>query len=177
VPAVVFTAVDRFDAAAGESWAKYIAWSGLIQLREVVSLDIALCPKFLKSLLPEDWEHNVQADFRTDLFHDADYVIRRVGDAPVNVLAVIEEPSVEDVASFVDARFLFRGFDLIEEQTGISALMNCGGFDKAFLGSDLSDCGLLVDHADAQEVQRRLREEYPEESHADCQLWAIWTKR
>ena len=174
--AIVFSAVQRFDPASGEAWQKYIAWSRLTHLREVVSLDTSLCPSFFKELSAADWEHNVQQDFQTDRFHDPDYVIQRVVDERVNVLALIEEPSAEEVAGFADPRFLFRGFDLIEERTGISALVNCGGFDKAFLGRDLSDCGLLVDYARARAVQRQLRLEYPEEPHADCRLWGIWQR-
>jgi hypothetical protein len=33
---------------------------------------------------------------------------------------------------------------------------------------------LLTDHAQALRVQKRLRDEYPDEHHADCDVWAIW---
>jgi hypothetical protein len=33
---------------------------------------------------------------------------------------------------------------------------------------------LLVDHAKAIAVRQRLREEYPDEPHALCRIWAIW---
>jgi hypothetical protein len=101
-------------------------------------------------------------------------VITRMANRPVNVLAILDEPSADEVARFSDERFGFRGFDLVEDATGISALINCGGFDKAFLRSDLSDRGLLVDHAKARDVQTRLRIEYPESDHAQCRLWALW---
>jgi hypothetical protein len=39
---------------------------------------------------------------------------------------------------------------------------------------ELSDCGLLADHARALTVQQRLRDEYPDEHHAHCDLWAVW---
>ena len=55
----------------------------------------------------------------------------------------------------------------------LHSLVNCGGFPKAFAGSILSDCGLLTDQAKALNVQRLLRENYPEEPHADCDVWAI----
>ncbi len=171
---VVFTAVGVFDPSSGDAWAKFVGWSGLTHLREVVSLDIMLCPNFFQDLVEEDWKYNVQCDFKTDRFVDAEYVRRRVGTTRAHVLALIEEPSIEDVASFADPKFLFRGFDLVENQTGISALVNCGGFDKAFHARDLSDCGLLAGYDDARRVQQRLRVEYPDEPHADCGLWAIW---
>jgi hypothetical protein len=175
---VVYTAVERFDPACGERWHKFIEWSGLKQLREVVSLDLMLCPTAFGELTAEDWRHNVQEDFKITLFHDLDHVLRRVaGEDRVNVLALVENPTEEEVRSFKDARFAFRGFDLVELQTGISALVNCGGFDRAFAPTELSDCGLLADHARALAVQKRLRAEYPDEPHADCDLWAVWQMR
>jgi len=172
---VVYSAVKRFDPACGEAWQQFIAWSGLAQLREVVSLDLILCPTVFGELTAEDWRHNVQEDFKITLFHDLDHVLRRVaGDDRVSILALMQNPTDADLCSFTDPRFAFRGFDLVELQTGISTLVNCGGFDKAFAPTELSDCGLLADHARALTVQKRLRAEYPDEHHAHCDLWAVW---
>jgi hypothetical protein len=172
---VVYTAVQRFGPACGERWHGFIEWSGLKQLREVVSLDLMLCPTVFGELTTEDWQHNVQDDFKITLFHDLDHVLRRVaGDERVNVLALMQNPTEDEPRSFTDARFAFRGFDLVELQTGISALVNCGGFGRAFSPTELTDCGLLADHARAMVVQERLRAEYPDEHHADCDVWAIW---
>ena len=145
-------------------------------MREVISLDGVLCPNFFQLLIDEDWRHNVQEDFKTDLFVDLDYVVRRTRNVEAtNVLAVIENPTSEEIGNFHVPNFVLRGFDLLEKLGGgISALLNCGGFDKAFLGSELSACGLLTDHARALEVQRLLHTEYPDEHHADCDIWAIW---
>ena len=59
---VVYSAVKRFDPACGDNWTKFIAWSGLTQLRELVSLDGILCPTVFQELTAEDWQHNVQED-------------------------------------------------------------------------------------------------------------------
>ncbi len=175
---VLYSAVKRFDPASGEAWQQFIEWSCLTQLREVVSLDGILCPTVFQELTAADWQHNVQEDFQTRLFPDLDYVVRRVaGNDRVSVLALMQNPTDTAVCSFSDPRFAFRGFDLIKLQTGISALVNCGGFDKAFAPADLSDCGLLTDQARALSVQNLLRAEYPDEPHADCDLWAIWTMK
>ncbi len=173
---VVYTAVRRFDPACGDRWRAFIDWSGLTQLREVVSLDTVLCPTVFEELTAEDWRYNVQEDFKLTLFHDLDHVLRRVaGDDRVNVLALLENPTADEMRSFNDPRFAFRGFDLVELQTGISAVANyCGGFDRAFSRGEHSDCGLLADLARALVVQKRLRAEYPDEPHADCDLWAVW---
>ena len=171
---VVYTAVKRFDPETRPDWAKFVGWSRLTQLREVVSLDDLLCPNLFRELTAEDWDHNVQADLKTHLFRDADYVAARVAGHAANVLALIEEPSLDDVASFNDPRFAFCGFDLVEEQGGISALTNCGGFDHAFVPADLSECGLLADHAKAVVVRQLLKTKYPDNPHARCCMWAIW---
>jgi hypothetical protein len=172
---IVYSVVKRFDPACGERWQDFINWSGLTQLREIVSLDLILCPTIIRELTDEDWRHNVQEDFKLTLFRDLDYLLQRVGEVrQVNVLALLQNPTPNELQLFIDPRFHFRGFDLVELQTGISALVGCGGFDKAFAGSDLSECGLLTHHADALRVQNRLREKYPSEPHANCDLWAIW---
>jgi hypothetical protein len=144
--AVVYSTVKRFDPGCGEAWQKFIDWSGLTQPREVISLDGILCPTVFQDLTTEDWQHNVQEDFKINLFHDLNYLVRRVaGNVQVNVLALIQNPTDDEVCSFSDHRFRFRGFDLVELQTGISALVNCGGFPKAFSPADLSETSHLVE--------------------------------
>ncbi len=173
----IYSAVQRFDPACGDNWTNFIEWCGLTQLREVISLDSVLCPTviFIDELTAEDWQHVINENFKCHLFHDLDYMLGKVdGNDRVNVLALIQNPTEDQVLSFSDGRFVFRGFDLVELQTGISALVNCSGFDNAFSRADLSDCGLLTDHATAASVQKRLRQEYPDEPHADCDVWAIW---
>lgn len=174
---VIYSAVQRFDPSCGDKWTKFIEWCGLTQLREVISLDGILCPSVIviDELTVEDWQHNVNENFKCHLFHDLEYLLGKVaGTDRVNVLALIQNPTVDEVRAFSDNHFNFRGFDLVELQTGISALVNCGGFPKAFASTDLSDCGLLTDHAKAMIVQNLLRAEYPDEHHADCDVWAIW---
>ena len=173
----IYSAVKCFDPACGDNWTKFIEWCGLTQLREVISLDGILCPSIIviDDLSDEDWQHNVSENFKCHLFHDLERLLDKVaGSDQVNVLALMQNPTDDDVRSFSDRRFIFRGFDLIELQTGISALVNCGGFPKAFASTDLSDCGLLTDHAKALGVQKLLRAEYPDEHHSDCDVWAIW---
>jgi hypothetical protein len=170
----LYTAVKRFDAA-DDDWPSYIAWSGLCQLRELVSLDSMLCPTWFRTLTEDDWRYNVKADFKLELFFDLDHVLARVAAAVrVNVLAVLEEPAEDEVRAFVDPRFGFRGFDLVEPRTGTSALVNSGGFPRAFSGAELSEHGLIVDLARAFEVRDRLRAEYRDDPHFGCACWAIW---
>lgn len=173
-----FTATKKFDPQNAPGWPEYIEWSGLHQLRRVLTLDITLCPPAIEELIPEDWRYNVQEDFRILYFRDFEYLIRRLPPdrKMFNILAILLEPMTVAGGIFSDDRFLLRGYDLVERETGISALTNCKGFESAFKGNDLSTDGLIVDFQAARLAQSRLRERYPDEHHADCELWAIWEK-
>jgi hypothetical protein len=175
VKPIWFLACEKFNSSS-EGWTEYIAWARLPQLVEIVSLDTSLCQGVIKALFPEDWKYNVNEDYRVDFFVDLEYLLRRVEDRqPVNILAAIEEPDYEDFKSFHDDRFIFKGFDLVEfPGTEISALVNCGGFDKAFAPGDINPFGLISDYDAAKEIQQRLATFYPEEHHAHCELWARW---
>ena len=99
----IYLAVMRFDPSCGERWRSFIEWSGLTGLREVISLDGILCPDFVQELTDEDWQHNVHEDFKAFCFRDLDYLVAKVaGNDQVNILALMQEPTALDVASFVD---------------------------------------------------------------------------
>ncbi len=170
-----FTAVETFGPHGGEAWQKYLDFSGLRQLAEVVSLDGSLCPTVIGELIKEDWDHNVHRDRLTYFFKDLDYLLSRVqSSGPRQILAVMLEPEAGSENTLTDERFEFVGFDLLDEEGGNSALVNCGGFPFAFDDEELSQHGLITDYERAKEVQSLLREKYPEERHAECHLWAVW---
>lgn len=171
-----YTAVHRFNPeCAGDRWRDYLAWSGLPQLREVISLDQLLCPNFFESPTIEDWEYNVQEDNKLHLFHNLDYVVRRtLSQRCVQVLGVIQSPTADELASTHDPRIEFCGFDLVEIDGGISALVNCGGFERSFSNQELNELGLIRDFQRAIEIQQCLAAEYPDEPHAQCDTWAIY---
>ena len=170
----VFVAKRRFAPSAGERWARYIAWSGLSQLRELVSLDEILCPTVPETLTSADWSYNVHADYQTFYFSSLQYLLARVtGEADLNILAILQNPSFADLSGVLPG-FSFAGFDLLDICGDVSALTNCGGFPQVFSNTELSELGLLQDLERAYEVQRALRVVYPDEAHAQCHVWAIW---
>ncbi len=170
-----YAAVRRFDPADGENWRGYLDFSGLSQLTALVSLDGTLCPSVIGDLTPTDWQHNVRQDYLTDFFQDLDYLLTRLPDfGRTQVLAAMREPAPHFAEMLDDDRFRFVGFDLVDRRGGVSALVNCGGFPRAFDNRELSEHGLLTEHARAQEVRRALETHYPEERHAACHIWAIW---
>jgi hypothetical protein len=159
---------------------KYVAWSGLGYLVEVVGLDSSLCPCLLEEYVDEDWKHLAFADHVFACFSDLDYAQERnrrsFDPRRHQLLAIAREPTEVEVRQTQVEGFRFMGFELIEEATSTSALTNCGGFDGAFEPSDLSTCGLIVDAPRAYEVRAALERLFPDENHAHCSVWAVWQR-
>jgi hypothetical protein len=174
----LFVAKRPFDPSCGDRWDRYVAWSGLSQLREVVTLDTMLCPTLPEELTAADWEYNVDADYQVFLFRSLDYLLKRVAaNGPLNILAVLQNPTEGDLAAVSLPGFTFAGFDVVDVHGDVSALTNCGGFEGVFVNDELSELGLLTELGRAREVQASLGVQYAEEPHADCHIWAIWRRR
>ncbi len=174
---VWYVAVRKFGPHLDEFWQGYVEWTGHRFLQEVVTLDGILCPPVIEHLTEQDWQHNVHEDYVTDFFRDLDYVLSRVSsiqEETIQVLAVIRNPESDVCSALDDDRFVFHGYDLVDREGGVSALTNCGGFGPAFDHADISPVGLIESFAQARTAQQRLRELFPSEHHADCNVWAIW---
>ena len=168
-----YIATESFSPQDGEKWKGYVAWSGLVHLDEVVSLDQMLCPTLLPEIKGDFWPHIVNQDFLLNYFVDLEFLLGQVANiSKKNILCVVREPSAETAESF-DTRFQLVGFDLLETDTATSALVNCGGFPRAFRNDELNSKGLLSSLSRAREVQTSLRAEYPEEHHAQCEVWQV----
>lgn len=171
----LFIATERFDPADGEKWQRYCEWARIPGLAEIVSLDASLCPRLIKDLEDEDWEHIVCEDFRFDYFYDLDHLKHRTqGNPRRNILGLFRNPEVHIAVAPGSDGFRFVGYDLIEEMTQISALTNCGGFPDVFSNEELNRCGLIETFGRACEVRTTLTECHPEERHAQCELYAVW---
>ena len=175
---VWYTAREIFDSEHGVdfSWDKYIEWSKLIHLTEVVSLDGLLNALVFKPDLSseEDWKYIVRKErMITQFFNSMDYVLEKIKDKEYyNLLAVIREPNESKTDLSTD--FDFVGYDLTERGGNISALTNCGGFDESFLPDDLNEFGLIPEWTKAKKIQKDLKINNPEEPHADCYLYEVW---
>ena len=171
----LFIATERFDPSDGEAWQKYFAWANIPQLAEVVGLDAILSNRLIREILDEDWNHIVNADFRLDYFYHLDYLMNRIKDIPRrNVLGLYRNAARHIDKAPGDGDFRFLGHDLIDEQSQISALTNCGGFPDVFDNEELNGFGLLGKFERASEVKNLLKEKHPKEPHANCELYAIW---
>lgn len=171
-----YTVTEKFDTAS-EGWEFYLKASGLTHLKEVVGLDQALCPRLVTTsdFTDQDWKFSVQQDYFCDYFTDLNHLLTRLPlETKFNILAVIHQPRTNVNRLLEDERFIFCGYDLIEESGGMSALTNCGGFPLAFANQELNSLGLITDFTRAIAIQKNLQINYPEESHAFCDIWAIW---
>ena len=169
-----FIATERFTSGHGEAWAKYVAWSGLKHLDEVVSLDPMLCPTILPKIKDEYWPHIVNDDFMLNFFTDLDFLLEEVASVPeANLLCVYRNPSTPPMPYRGAVPFEFLGYDLVDTGGSASALTNCGGFPDVFSNDELSSQGLLTSLSRAIQVQSELRTRHPEHHHADCHVWAI----
>jgi len=157
-----------------EGWTKYVAWSGLTQLDEVVSLDPILCPSLLPDIKTEYWPHIVNEDFMLQFFLELEFLLAQLKDgAERNLLCVVRNPPNPPALPETSLSFDLLGYDLVDVQASASALTNCGGFPDVFENSELSPKGLLTSCSRALEVQSALRRKHPDEPHADCHVWAI----
>ncbi|MFH1921648.1 MAG: hypothetical protein ABIP48_17425 [Planctomycetota bacterium] len=169
-----FIATERFTSGSGDAWEKYVAWSGLRHLDEVVSLDPMLCPTLLPEIKDTYWPHIVNEDFRLNFFVDLDFLLKQVsGIRDRNLLCVCRNPASPSLPYKGEINFEFLGYDLVDVHGSASALSNCGGFPGVFANSELSPKGLLTSHDRAFQVQAELRAKHSEEHHADCHVWAI----
>ncbi len=173
--APLYIAKERFDPSDGEKWQGYIAWAKLPSLIEVVSLDSMLCPGLLEEIRDEDWEHIVNEDFRLDYYIHLNCLLDRVQPFKRrNILGLYRNPSAHIDESPFATESKFMGYDLIDEQTQISALINCGGFPDVFQNNEINCYGLLDNFQRASEVRSDLSRKHPNEPHAQCELYAIW---
>jgi hypothetical protein len=75
----LFIATETFTSRDSEVWAKYVSWSHLSHLAEVVPLDPML---FFPTLLPEIkdvyWPHIVNENFMLNFFVDLEFLFEQL---------------------------------------------------------------------------------------------------
>lgn len=123
----------------------------------------------------DDWNfiHTV-GNIQTGFFTTQDYVFKRLkANGKFNLLSVVIEPE-QDCSEIKIHDYEFVGYELLDQDFGISALTNCGGFDESFLSTDLNDKGLIDNFKKANEIKKRLLENNPLEHHADTNVIAVW---
>jgi hypothetical protein len=161
----------------GMSWGKYIKWSRLEQLQELISVDGVLNEVLVNPNRDnkEDWKYIVVDEYyETGFYTSLEYVLEKMERREkFNLLAVVVNPEI-DCKNVALPDFEFVGYDLLDYAYDISALSNCGGFDETFLPTDLNQSGLIDDYQKAFDIKLQLLENNPEEHHADTNVIAIW---
>lgn len=171
-----FTSRNIYDREYNiSSWENYIKWSRLEQLEELVSLDGSLNDLTFEPDFENEIEEIVLEETKvTQFYKSIQYVEAKSKDLDYyNLLAVVQNP-LSNKQSQLERDFEFIGYDLIEINGDISALVNCGGFDETFLPKEQNKFGLISDYSRAKEVEEVLRINNPNEHHADCYLYEIW---
>lgn len=171
---------DKDNNKEGFSWERYLEWSGLTHLTELVSVDCTLNEILVEPdrKNAEDWNYIVTDQiYETGFFTSLDYVLLKMyPKEKFNLLTVVIEPN-QDCKNVKLDDFEFIGYDLLDKEYGNSALTNCGGFEETFLPSELNKLGLIEDYEKAYDVKHRLLANNPEEHHADTNVIAIWRHR
>ncbi len=92
------------------------------------------------------------------------------------ILALIIRPEIEPSYTLErTGQFEFCGYDLVDHTTGVSAIMNMGGYwGDLFDWGILNQYGLFSKYRQAVNVQLDLVEQFSEESHAYCEIVEIW---
>jgi hypothetical protein len=180
---VYYTATAKFNPATQRTyqgqdmnWPGYIAWSQLRHLKEVITLDSILGQQVVERDNQLDAEYLDWEDFIPNLYISLDYLLSKLqtrDPSSYNLLAVTKEPTAP-CETIPIAGFDFIGYDLLDIYGDVSALTNCGGFDNAFLPIDLNEYGLLSTYEKAYLIKEELIKNNPDESHANCYVWAIW---
>ncbi len=172
-----YIATETFGPTRGDAWTDYIAWSGLTQLEELVTLDSMLCPSALPEIGDDHWPHVIvvgERGFGTPVFLDLSILLEAVAEVPDRrILRVAREPDADPEPDPAWPAFEFLGYDLVDYAGTASPLSNCGGFPDVFANDELSPLGLLTSRARAFAIRDDLRRLHPENPHADCRVWAI----
>ena len=92
------------------------------------------------------------------------------------IIAVILRPYLDPMVYMENRGFTFCGYDLVEADTSISAITDCGGDFTSIPYEKLTEFGLLPTYRDAVLTQLALVEEAPDEPHAYCMICEIWRK-
>ena len=92
------------------------------------------------------------------------------------IIAVILRPNLEPIEYMETRGFTFCGYDLVEEETLISAITDYGGGFNSIPYEKLTEYGLIPTYKDAVLAQLALVEEEPEEPHAYCIICEVWRK-
>lgn len=162
--------VEKYGPQSGEKWHSYLKWRGLT-LTGFDSVDNILRPDLFTPESKIDWKNCVNEDCKLSLITNIDYAKEILSRYDNAVLVGVE---IELDESYVSKNRLL-GYDIIDGYCAVSLITNWGSDEKGFISNDIIANGLLNDLDRALQIRDRLRQEFPEDSHAmNCGVWAIY---
>jgi len=173
MPNWLYTIRERLTSTPKQRFDRFREFSGFSHIAELVTLDSMMCPDLVDELRNKDWEYNVQEDFRTSLFRDADYLLSRQSlDASKHqLIAALECPPVQFV---VPVGFTICGHDIMDSYFGNSTLTNCGPIPEAFKPTEVNELGLIDDRDRAFAIRDTMRRLQPDDPHLGaCEVWLL----
>lgn len=169
----LFTLRERLTPDMRSRFEGYQSFSGFTLLTELITLDSMMCPDVVTELSTEDWDYNVQQDFRTQLFRDADYLLSRqpLDRSKHQLIAAYEQPADTEI---IPTGFERCGYDIMDAYFGNSTLTNCGPIPEAFSPADVNEFGLIDNYEMAFSIRDRMRLLHPDDPHLGaCDVWLL----
>ena len=148
---------------------QYEEFSKIFNRAEIVTYDICLC------------ENLTNAFDSFGIYVEGIRTWQPLLQTPLNpdeqIIAYYKNPTVNYEHRRLESNFEFCGYDLAEDFTGISALTNCGNlFDRAISYEVLNKFGIINDYHEAFQVRKLLSDFYPDECHAQCEVYELWRR-
>lgn len=162
--------VEKFGPEKQDMWVSYNEWRGL-HLTKFDSLDGILRPNLFEPELQIDWDNCVNEDYMINFITNLEYaksILNRYRKAVI----VGVEIGVDETYAIKSG---FLGFDIIDGYGDISLLTNWGNAHDDLFDEYIMTNGLLRNLEQAIYFKNKLRNDFPNDSHAeDCDIWAIY---
>ncbi len=165
-----YKAVENFGPQVGDRWQSYLKLRGL-NLTSFDSVDSILKPDFFTPESELDWKNCVNEDCKLSLITNISYAKEILGRYDNAVLTGVEIELDEGYTS----KDGLLGYDIIDGYCAVSLITNWGSNEDGFISNAISANGLMGDLGQSLQIRDRLRQDYPEDSHAmNCEVWAIY---
>jgi len=153
---------------------KYEEFSKIHGRVEIVTHDCCLCRVIIDEHLFGDME--IESIYAGEVKSIEKLLKSPLGESE-QIIAYYKNPIENHTHHKLKDGFEFCGYDLSEEMTHISAITNCDDFfDKAIPYEKLNKFGLICEHQEALRIRELLGELYPDEEHAECEVYELWRK-
>jgi len=155
---------------------KYEEFSKIFNKAELVTYDVCLCGVIHDENLLEEIElaGRYVRGVKTKSWQSLLKTPLSVGE---QIIAYYKNPIESYEHHKMESDFEFCGYDLSEEMTGISALTNCGElFSGAIPYEELNKFGLISEYCEAFRIRKLLENLYPDEPHAECEVYELWRR-